>query len=226
LLSWPPDRCGTLDSVSFEHDKTQRSYDAVAKDYAEHFVNELDHKPLDRAILAALLEQAPSGLPIADLGCGPGHVAAWLVEHGAGSAIGIDLSRAMVDVATATWPNAGFRQGDLCSLPAADGEFGAAVAMYSIIHLAPDELPQAFSEMHRCLAEAGLLLVAFHAGSEIRHRDEFFGHEVDLDFRFLEPGEITSKLEAAGFRLLLTATRVAYPDEVDTTRAYLLAQRT
>jgi hypothetical protein len=79
--------------------------------------------------------------------------------------------------------------------------------------------------MHRCIVGGGRLLVVFHAGTEVRHRDEFLGHEVDLDFRLLDPGEVAAAMEAAGFRIQMTMTRRAYPDEADTTRAYLLAQR-
>jgi hypothetical protein len=40
----------------------------------------------------------------------------------------------------------------ICSgFRAADGEFGAAVAFYSIIHLQPGELGRAFGEVHRVL---------------------------------------------------------------------------
>jgi len=60
------------------HDATRRSYDAVAEKYAASFRDELAYKPLDRALLTCLIEQAGQDGPIADLGCGPGHVSAWL----------------------------------------------------------------------------------------------------------------------------------------------------
>ncbi|MGH9170445.1 MAG: class I SAM-dependent methyltransferase [Acidimicrobiales bacterium] len=207
------------------HERTRRSYDAVAADYAEHLAHELDYKPFDRALLASLVEQAPPGLAIADLGCGPGHVAGWLANQGGPQAVGIDLSPKMVALAAALNPGASFREGDLCALPAADAEFGAAVALYSIIHLAPEELPQAFGEMHRCLAAGGLLLVAFHVGTEVNHSDEWWGHDVDVDFRFLEVEPVVEVMEAAGFSIKMKATRVAYPEEAATERAYLLARR-
>jgi hypothetical protein len=54
--------------------------------------DELTGKPLDRALLACLAEQAGEGTPIAGLGCGPGHVAAWLTGRGV-AAVGLDLAR-------------------------------------------------------------------------------------------------------------------------------------
>ena len=206
------------------HDATRRSYDAVAGAYADGLRGELAGKPLDRALLAALVEQAPAGAPIGDLGCGPGHVTGWLAARGA-AAVGIDLSPGMVEVARREQPGAEFRPGDLLSLPARDGEFGAVVAFYSIIHLRPDELPAALAEMHRVLRPGGLALVAFHVGAEVRHFTEWLGQHVDVDFRFYEPRDVTAALEAAGFTIQARLERAAYPAEVDTRRAYLLAAR-
>ena len=73
------------------HDSVRRSYDTVAEDYAAGFRDELAHKPLGRALLASLVEQNGSGGAIADVGCGPGHVTAWLAARGA-RAVGTDLS--------------------------------------------------------------------------------------------------------------------------------------
>jgi hypothetical protein len=55
-----------------QHESVRRSYDAVAEEYAARLFGEIAEKPLDRALLAALLEQAAPDAPIADLGCGPG----------------------------------------------------------------------------------------------------------------------------------------------------------
>jgi len=206
------------------HDGTRRSYDAVAGAYADGLRDELAGKPLDRALLAALIEQAPAGTTIGDLGCGPGHVTGWLAAHGAAAA-GIDLSAGMIDVARREQPGAEFRVGDLLSLPAADGEFGAVVAFYSIIHLTPGELPAALAEMHRVVRPGGLALLAFHVGTEVRHFSDWLGQDVDVDFRFYEPDDVAALLEAAGFILQARLERRAYPAEVDTRRAYLLAVR-
>ena len=217
-----------------DHDATRHSYDAVARAYADGLRDELAGKPLDRALLTALIEQAPVGqapveagrprATVGDLGCGPGHVTGWLAAHGA-SATGIDLSAGMIDVARREQPGAEFRVGDLLSLPAADGEFGAVVAFYSIIHLAPDELPGALAEMYRVLRPGGLALLAFHVGTEVRHFSEWLGSDVDVDFRFHQPGDVAARLEAARFTLQARLERRAYPAEVDTRRAYLLAAR-
>jgi SAM-dependent methyltransferase len=209
---------------SASHGSVRRSYDAVAEKYAAGFRDELSHKPLDRALLACLIEQAEPGAPIADLGCGPGHVAAWLADHGV-AAIGIDLSAAMIALGRRDYPAVVFREGDLLDLPAADGEFGAAVAFYSIIHLEPSELPRACEELRRVLRPSGLALISFHIGTEVRHLTEWWGVDVDVDFRFLEVAAVAQTMRRASFVVEAQIERTNYPGEVETRRAYLLARR-
>lgn len=206
------------------HDSIRRSYDAVAENYLAGFGDELADKPLDRALLTALAEQCEPGVPIADLGCGPGHVAAWLAGRGA-TTVGIDLSESMVAAGRREFPEVEFRQGDLLELPAKDQEFGAVAALYSIIHLRPGELRPAFEEMHRVLRPGGRVLVSFHVGTEVRHLDDWFGRPVDVDFRFYEVGDVVAELTAAGFGVDARLERRHHPQEVETLRAYVLGTR-
>ncbi|MGW6912411.1 class I SAM-dependent methyltransferase [Kitasatospora sp. NPDC054939] len=205
------------------HERIRRSYDTVAEEYHRRIGGELDHKPLDRALLAALLEQSAPGAPIADLGCGPGHVAGWLTARGA-RVVGVDLSPGMVEVARKANPEAEFRVGDLLELPAEDREFGAAVVLYSVIHLRPADLGRAFAELRRVLRPGGRALVAFHLGTEVRHLDEWWGHSVDVDFQFLEAAHVEQELTAAGFAPEARLERAAGPEEAPTRRAYLLVR--
>jgi SAM-dependent methyltransferase len=204
------------------HQAARQTYDTVAEDYAAKFRDELAYKPLDRALLGVVVEAAGDGA-IADLGCGPGHVTGWLSTQGA-AAVGIDLSPGMIDVARREHPELEFRVGDLLDLPAADGEFGAAVALYSVIHLTPEELTPAFAEMGRTLRPGGVALVSFHVGRELRRVTEFLGHPVEADFQFLEPGPVVAQMEAVGLAVEAQLERSSYPDEVETRRAYVLAR--
>jgi SAM-dependent methyltransferase len=218
--------CATLVSMdgSGRREAVRRSYDAVAEEYMAALGGELAYKPLDRALLSCVIEQAGQGVPIADLGCGPGHVSAWLAAHGT-AMVGIDLSPKMIAAGRREYPQVEFRQGDLLALPAADGEFAAAVALYSIIHLEPGELVACFRHIHRALRPSGLVLVAFHAGTELRHLDQWWGHHVDVDFRFFEPDAVAGAMQAAGLDVTMRLERTSYPQEVQTRRAYLLARR-
>lgn len=196
----------------------------MAEAYAAEFGDELSRKPLDRALLHILVDEVGAGGSIADVGCGPGHVAAWLAAAGA-TPVGVDLSPGMIAVAEREHPGIDFRVGDQLSLPAEDGEFSAAVCLYSIIHLAPGELAGAFLELHRVLQAGAPLLVSFHAGDEVRHVTDFLGHRVEVDFHFFEVDEVASAISSGGFDVEARIERRAYPGEVDTRRAYIMGRR-
>jgi SAM-dependent methyltransferase len=203
-------------------DELQRTYDAVAGDYVEHIFDELKDKPFDRQLLD---EMATTPGVVCDLGCGPGHVARYLHERGA-NVVGVDLSPAMIERARALTPSVPFEVGDMRALDVPDGAWQAIVAFYSIIHFAPAELADVFREMRRVLAPGGTLLVSFHIGSEIFHRDEWWGHAVDVDFYFLQPDDVTAALESAGFTVERVMERDPYPEvEYQSRRAYVTARR-
>jgi len=90
----------------------RESYDSAAKAYAEHLAAELVYKPLDRHLLNRFAEAMRGHGLVADLGCGPGHIARYLHEQGV-DMVGIDLSPEMVRVATDLNPGLAFRVGDM-----------------------------------------------------------------------------------------------------------------
>jgi ubiquinone/menaquinone biosynthesis C-methylase UbiE len=208
----------------------QSVYDAVAEAYDRQFGDELDAKPLDRALLTALVEFVGMGT-IADVGCGPGHVTRYLAQHHS-DVIGIDLSPRMIALAKARGPELSFAVGSMLSLPVPDQAWAGAVALYSIIHLNADERATAFREFARALGSGGWLLVAFHvdspefAAGEINHLTHWLGHNVELDGYFLSSDEVADALAEAGFTVMATIERQPIPAaEYPSRRCYILAQR-
>jgi predicted TPR repeat methyltransferase len=61
-------------------DATKSFYDTLACPYAGRLNTDLAKKPLDRAMLTAFAEcvRTANAGPVADLGCGSGHVTAYL----------------------------------------------------------------------------------------------------------------------------------------------------
>ncbi len=199
------------------------SYDRVAGEYALRIAGELAHKPLDRTLLDQFADRIRGAGPVADLGCGPGHVARYLAEREVES-FGLDLSPAMVTQARALHPGVPFRVGDLTALDVPDGAWAGAVAYYSLIHLPRGAVVTALREVARTLRPGGLLLVAFHIGDEIRHLDEWWNHPVCLDFVFFGVDEMAGYLREAGFVVEAVTEREPYPEvEAQTRRAYLVA---
>jgi ubiquinone/menaquinone biosynthesis C-methylase UbiE len=210
--------------VADSHEQTAASYDRVASIYAEQYRGELVHKPLDRALLTTLIELSGESGPMADIGCGPGHVARYLHDHGAVTT-GIDLSAGMVEAARATHPGMEFRQGNMLDLPLEDDSLAAIVTFYAIIHLRPEEIGPAFREFRRVLKPDGLLLPAFHVGEERIHRTEWWDQPVDLDFQFFAPAVIETVLAESGFSVEMSLQRRPYePYEFPSRRAYILAR--
>ena len=216
-------------------EEVRSSYDALAERYAEEIGDELIGKPVDRALYGCFAELvrelAGTGLPVGDVGCGPGHVCRYLAGLGL-TVLGIDISPAMVRVARLRHPHLRFEVGSFARLPAGTGEWAGAVAPYSIIHLDRDGRRAAFAELARAIAPGGWLLVSFHTGDELagpgeaRHVAELWGTPVDLTFSFLDPVEVTGDLGAAGFAVMSRTDREPWPAvEHQSRRSYLLAQR-
>jgi uncharacterized protein YceH (UPF0502 family) len=194
-----PDRDTVLaDGAVARDERVRSSYDAVAGGYADHLVDELDGLPFERWLLDRVAAHADGG-PVVEVGSGPGHVTAYLAEAGA-DATGVDLSPAMVEEARRRFPEGDYQVGDLRRLmrPTSAPGWSAVLAWYSLIHLAASELPEALAALSRPLAAGGWLVVALHAGAEVRHLDEWFDAPVDLDFVLHEPADVVALVERAG----------------------------
>ena len=178
--------------------RVRTSYDAVATAYADALVDELRGLPFERWLLDRVIAHAGDG-PVVEVGSGPGHVTAYLADGGA-DAVGIDLSPAMVAEARRRFPDGRFEVGDLRRLmrPATSPGWAAVLGWYSIIHLAPSELADAVAALVRPLAPGGWLVLALHAGAEVRHLEDWFAHEVDLDVVLHDPAFVVGVAEAAG----------------------------
>jgi SAM-dependent methyltransferase len=208
---------------------TRASYDAVAVSYAERFAGVEMAKPLDRAVLDAFAGyvRGAGDLPVADIGCGPGRVTAYLSAQGL-PVFGIDLSPGMIEVARTSHPGLRFEVGSMLALDLPDASLGGVLAWYSTIHLPDEELPGALAEFRRVLAPGGHLLLAFQAGDEPLHRTEAMGHAISLVFRRRPPERVAELLSQAGLPVRARALREPDDDggfpEV-TPQAFLLARK-
>jgi uncharacterized protein YceH (UPF0502 family) len=178
--------------------RVRSSYDAVAAAYADHLADELRELPFETWLLDRVVAHA-AGQPLVEVGSGPGHVTAYLADGGA-EATGIDLSPEMVTEARKRFAGRRYEVGDLRRLtrPVTSSGWAAVLGWYSLNHLAASELPDAVRALVRPLAPGGWLVLGMHAGAEVRHLEEWFGHEVDLDVVLHDPTFVVEVVEAAG----------------------------
>ena len=186
------------DGADARDERVRASYDAVATAYADSLLGELAGLPFETWLLDRVAAHADGG-PVVEVGCGPGHVTAYLTEAGA-DATGLDLSPGMVAEARRRFPDGSYEVGDLRRLmrPTSAAGWAAVLGWYSLIHLAPSELPGAVEALARPLAPGGWLVLAMHAGSEVRHHDDWFDRPVDLDFVYHQEEEVVGLVKAAG----------------------------
>lgn len=213
------------DSPEARDERVRATYAAVAEVYADTLSDELDHLPFERWLLERVAAEADG--PVVDVGCGPGHVTAYLAARGA-DARGLDLTPEMVAQARRRHPQGRYDVGDLRRLmrPESAAGWGAVLAWYSLIHLADSELPGALDALVRPLASGGLLVLAMQAGDEVRRVTEWHGVEgLALDIVARDPQSVVAAVEAAGLVDVEWYLRGPQHDE-RTLRLYVLARRT
>lgn len=210
-------------------DSLRSTYDAVAAKYEARFLDELQHKPRDRELLEAFA--AAVGDPIAEIGCGPGHIGAFVrgaghptergrVEH---RVVGVDLSPAMATLASRRLDAA--MVADMRSLPLATDACGGILAFYSLIHLRREELVPTLAEFRRVLRPGGRVLFSAHEGEDEFERDVFLEESVPFVATLFALDELVAASRRAGLEVLTAERRAPYPFESGTVRLYVEAKK-
>ena len=144
----------------------------------------------------ALVRDHLAGLDgtVFDLGCGPGHGAAYLHSLGA-DVTGIDLVREFIDHARTNFPGPEFRLGSMTELEVPDHSVAGILSWFSTIHLPPQELDRVLTEFRRMLTPSGRLVIGFFdSDDEVAE----FDHKVLTAFRW-PVDEFSARLTKAGF---------------------------
>lgn len=154
---------------------TQTSYNTVAANYADLTRDALSHHPYLRTALAHLAEELrDADAPVADVGCGPGHVTAHLKALGVNT-FGLDLAPGMIDVARREHPDLAFLVGAMPTLPLATGSVAGVLSWWTLIHLPDDVIPLALKDFHRVLRPGAPLQLGFHTGDDVRLKTSGYG---------------------------------------------------
>ena len=145
-------------------ENVRKDYDKIAADYAEHLYRELEHKAFDREVLTRFASDVGNG-EVCDLGCGPGHVAAFLARQGVRIS-GLDLSPAMISEAQRFNPGIPFRVGNMLALHFAADSLAGIVAFYAIVNMTSEQIVAAFGEMPECSRRMGCYCWRFTSGKK------------------------------------------------------------
>ena len=138
---------------------------------------------------------APAG-PVVDLGCGPGHIAAYL--HGLGlPVLGVDQSAEMLAIGRARYPEVSFALSTITRLGLADNSCSGVLSRSSVIHLPLELLSSALTEFARVLVPGGWLLLSFSATD---------GPEPPYEYR-PPPGSRRLSLVAGSRRVAIAGSR-------------------
>lgn len=192
---------------------TRTSYDTVAVSYADQVRDAIagDHYACAALALFADSVRAAGGGPVADIGCGPGHVTAHLHALGV-EAFGIDLSPGMIGVARRDHPGLRFEVGSMTDLDLTDSSVAGLLALWSLIHVPDDAVPTVFGHFRRVLRPGGPLLLGFHVGDGSRLKTQGYGgHPMNVHVHRRRPDQVAAWLRDAGFGV--EAQMLLDPDE-------------
>jgi SAM-dependent methyltransferase len=203
----------------------REGYDAAADSYAQRFRDTLRNSPLDRAMLGAFAEfaGASGNGQVADLGCGPGHITAYLGQLGL-AAFGVDASRVMIGLARRAYPGLRFDVGTMAAVDIADGALGGVLSRWSVIHTPPRELPVILAEFHRVLAPGGHLLIGFSASEDESHPTQLYDHKVVPAYRWW-PDHLAATLRVSGLAEVARMVREPQPTDARQFREVQLLAR-
>jgi ubiquinone/menaquinone biosynthesis C-methylase UbiE len=214
---------------SEDHVGTARAvYDLASVGYVQFVGTEISaatEGPIDQSVLAAFVELIKTRRigRVADVGCGPGRVAAFMAEQGV-DVVGVDVSQGMLAVARRAHPHIEFVAGQIDALPIETGTLAGAVSWYSVIYTPPERLPEAFRELTRVLMPGGYLLLAFQAGSgESVYRAHAHGTHLPLTSYRHNFQQVVGRLEETGFKIYATVIRAPELEHETSSQGFIVA---
>jgi pseudaminic acid biosynthesis-associated methylase len=155
----PQHEGGAMASGSAETKQTRIWQGEFGRDYTDR--NTFDSEQLDRLwsenygisrsrINREFLELIPKDASFLEVGCNVGNQLVMLRYLGYSNLSGLEIQDYALQIARSRLKNASLRQGSALALPSEDNSFDVVFTSGVLIHIAPEDLPRAMSEIHRC----------------------------------------------------------------------------
>lgn len=171
-------------------------YERIASAYADRYLTDNSDVPLIERFVASL----PNEAKVLDAGCGPGMHTAFM--HGLGlDVLGIDVSPAMLQIATEAFPECTFVPGDIRALAMPDAEFDGVLCAYSLVHIPSAMFIETLRELARVLKPGGVLCVIAQAGEPDHVEVEPLDPSLQLTVNFFQEESLRRYALAAGFHV-------------------------
>lgn len=179
--------------------RTIRTYDKVAKDYAKvnAYFSEVE-SCIDKFM--SYLKKT-GGQKILDVGCGHGRDIKYLASEGY-IASGIDLSKEFIKLSKKLNPKSTILQMDMRHLIFDDSSFDGIIANASVLHIPKKELPMALEGFARILKDGGYLMISIMMGKTQGYKDNKKHNWPERFFSFYQKDEFREYLESAGFEVV------------------------
>lgn len=149
---------------------------------------------------------------ILDVGSGTGRWTGHLASLGH-QIEGLEPATRLVELARQTHPSVTFHHGTIADLSDSPKRWAGILAWYSLIHMGPDELPDALVALQMAVEDGGGLLMSFFSGPSL----EPMYHPVATAYQWPLP-ELAQALETAGFQVIDSHWDPRFP------HAYLTAE--
>ena len=185
---------------------TIRTYDKIAKHY---FERRKDRSAIGHhlARFVQMIEAYQlAGLPVIDIGCGPGFDAAEMRTQGL-HCIGLDLSSGMLETARQYYPNS-YLMADMLDLPIKQA-VGGLWCCASLLHLPRIDMPKALDEFYRVLVPGGVLYLSVKRGKGQKWSTASDGKPGARLFTLWEPAVVDGLIEGAGFQIIHSTSEIS-----------------
>lgn len=193
-----------------EKDAVRRGYDGLAEAYAADRTED----GLGSEVLARFRDELPGSARVLDAGCGQGTPVLRELTA-ATAATGIDISRAQLELAAESVPDAALAQGDMAALPFRDDAFDAVTAYHSLIHVPQGQHQGVIDEFARVLADDGRLLVSEGPAEWTGENPNWLDTGVEMQWHIAGAEATRRHLRNAGFVVERTWNTPDTPEKDD-----------